>query len=346
MELGQAAARTLLAGTRAVPPAALLPRFWSDQFGLRIQVCGRLDRPSRGRRDRAAPGPAGHRPGGVVASYRRGRLTPGWWRSTRRGSSHARPRDAGGGSGPPARVAARRHPEPAPLEPGRLREKGSPPMLRSVRVVLPPHCCWPHGAMAACAGLRDGPARSTSPHRHRSDRRRTSPPPRWSPQSAARPRELRAKKIAKMGEIVTDADGFVLYRFDKDTANRGQQLLRRLRRGLAAGAGRREPEADRAGRRSWSARSSGRTARRRSPWPAGRSTATWATRRPGSGRARPSGRVVRRRADRQEEPDLPAHGAPGAGAPAGHGRVPGCGSARLAAAPPAASPTPDETYTY
>ena len=58
------------------PPAGLLPRFWSDQNGLRIQVCGRLTdraevfltelRPRR--RDTARAG--------VVASYaERGRLT-------------------------------------------------------------------------------------------------------------------------------------------------------------------------------------------------------------------------------------------------------------------------------
>lgn len=75
VEQGQAAARTLLAGAGA-PPAVLLPRFWSDQNGLRIQVCGRLSdraevfltelRPRR--RDTARAG--------VVASYaERGRLT-------------------------------------------------------------------------------------------------------------------------------------------------------------------------------------------------------------------------------------------------------------------------------
>jgi NADPH-dependent 2,4-dienoyl-CoA reductase/sulfur reductase-like enzyme len=42
MEMGRAAARTLLAGTNPVKPVTHLPRFWSDQFGLRIQVCGQL----------------------------------------------------------------------------------------------------------------------------------------------------------------------------------------------------------------------------------------------------------------------------------------------------------------
>ncbi len=43
LEQGQAAARTLLAGQRPAPAAPLQPRYWSDLFGLRIQVCGRLD---------------------------------------------------------------------------------------------------------------------------------------------------------------------------------------------------------------------------------------------------------------------------------------------------------------
>jgi NADPH-dependent 2,4-dienoyl-CoA reductase/sulfur reductase-like enzyme len=42
LEMGRAAAKTLLAGNRPVKPVTHLPRFWSDQFGLRIQVCGKL----------------------------------------------------------------------------------------------------------------------------------------------------------------------------------------------------------------------------------------------------------------------------------------------------------------
>jgi len=41
VEQGRAAARTLLASDYA-PPVSLLPRFWSEQNGLRIEVCGRL----------------------------------------------------------------------------------------------------------------------------------------------------------------------------------------------------------------------------------------------------------------------------------------------------------------
>jgi NADPH-dependent 2,4-dienoyl-CoA reductase/sulfur reductase-like enzyme len=42
LEQGQVAARTLLAGDHPAAPAAILPRYWSDQFGLRIQVVGQL----------------------------------------------------------------------------------------------------------------------------------------------------------------------------------------------------------------------------------------------------------------------------------------------------------------
>jgi NADPH-dependent 2,4-dienoyl-CoA reductase/sulfur reductase-like enzyme len=42
LELGHIAARTLLAGDGPADPAAILPRYWSDQFGLRLQVCGQL----------------------------------------------------------------------------------------------------------------------------------------------------------------------------------------------------------------------------------------------------------------------------------------------------------------
>lgn len=42
LEQGRAAARTLLAGDSEVGPVTHVPRFWSDQFGLRIQVCGQL----------------------------------------------------------------------------------------------------------------------------------------------------------------------------------------------------------------------------------------------------------------------------------------------------------------
>jgi NADPH-dependent 2,4-dienoyl-CoA reductase/sulfur reductase-like enzyme len=43
MEHGRAAARALLAGDGPVPPVMPLTRFWSEQFGMRIQVSGELD---------------------------------------------------------------------------------------------------------------------------------------------------------------------------------------------------------------------------------------------------------------------------------------------------------------
>ena len=75
VEQGQGAARTLLAGNREVPPVALLPRFWSDQNGLRIQVCGRLDRTAEVVLTELRPGRRDTARAGVVASYlQRGRL--------------------------------------------------------------------------------------------------------------------------------------------------------------------------------------------------------------------------------------------------------------------------------
>lgn len=72
LEQGRAAARALLSGTTPAPPVPVVPRSWSDQFGLRIQVCGWLpasaDRVQvtqlrRGRRTAAR---------GLVASYHAG----------------------------------------------------------------------------------------------------------------------------------------------------------------------------------------------------------------------------------------------------------------------------------
>jgi NADPH-dependent 2,4-dienoyl-CoA reductase/sulfur reductase-like enzyme len=64
LDTGQAAARTLLASRAALEPVTHMPRFWSDQFGLRIQVCGvlpdeaqvSLTEMRRGRRDVARAG--------------------------------------------------------------------------------------------------------------------------------------------------------------------------------------------------------------------------------------------------------------------------------------------------
>ena len=76
VEQGQGAARTLLAGNPDAPPVAPLPRFWSDQNGLRIQVCGRLDRAAEVVLTELRPRRRDTARAGVVASYvRRGRLT-------------------------------------------------------------------------------------------------------------------------------------------------------------------------------------------------------------------------------------------------------------------------------
>ncbi|MEV0455223.1 NAD(P)/FAD-dependent oxidoreductase [Catellatospora methionotrophica] len=77
MELGQAAARTLLSGSRAAPAAAVLPRYWSDLFGLRIQVIGRLDQAEEVAVSELRPGRRDIARGGVLAAHRRGGVTTG-----------------------------------------------------------------------------------------------------------------------------------------------------------------------------------------------------------------------------------------------------------------------------
>lgn len=77
MELGQAAARTLLSGSRAAPAVGVLPRYWSDLFGLRIQVCGRLDQTEEVAVTELRPGRRDIARGGVLAAHRRGGVTSG-----------------------------------------------------------------------------------------------------------------------------------------------------------------------------------------------------------------------------------------------------------------------------
>ncbi|WP_155374793.1 hypothetical protein [Catellatospora vulcania] len=94
-------------------------------------------------------------------------------------------------------------------------------MLRSVRVVLAASLLLvPLGAMTACAGLRDGPAPLTQPAPSPLGPAGNEPAAESVVAAVGVPTaELRGKKIPKMGDVVTDADGFVLYRFDKDTAD-------------------------------------------------------------------------------------------------------------------------------
>ena len=75
-QMGEAAARSLLAGRAAAPAFDPVPYFWSDQYGLRIQMLGRPDARRRGgggrrlarrrgrlRRPLRPVGPADRRPG-------------------------------------------------------------------------------------------------------------------------------------------------------------------------------------------------------------------------------------------------------------------------------------------
>jgi NADPH-dependent 2,4-dienoyl-CoA reductase/sulfur reductase-like enzyme len=75
LEQGKAAARTLLASDAPAAPAVLLPRFWSDQFGLRIQVSGALLADAEVFLTEMRPGRRDVARAGVMASYvREGRL--------------------------------------------------------------------------------------------------------------------------------------------------------------------------------------------------------------------------------------------------------------------------------
>jgi NADPH-dependent 2,4-dienoyl-CoA reductase/sulfur reductase-like enzyme len=69
LEHGRAAARALLAGERPVPPVTLLSRFWSEQFGLRIQAAGELDPDAEIHLTEMRPGRRDVARAGVMASY-------------------------------------------------------------------------------------------------------------------------------------------------------------------------------------------------------------------------------------------------------------------------------------
>jgi hypothetical protein len=76
MEQGRAAAATLLAGDRPVPPVTLLPRFWSQQADLRIQACGVIDPKAEIALTRLRPSRRDAARSGLLASfYRDGRMT-------------------------------------------------------------------------------------------------------------------------------------------------------------------------------------------------------------------------------------------------------------------------------
>jgi NADPH-dependent 2,4-dienoyl-CoA reductase/sulfur reductase-like enzyme len=69
MEQGRAAAATLLAGDRPVPPATLLPRFWSQQGDLRIQAAGLIDPTAHVAVTRLRPHRTDAARSGVLATY-------------------------------------------------------------------------------------------------------------------------------------------------------------------------------------------------------------------------------------------------------------------------------------
>jgi len=73
LEQGQQAARSLLAGDASTNPAILLPRYWSQQLGLRIQVCGDISDESDVRRLERRPGHKKIARNGVLTCHYRGR---------------------------------------------------------------------------------------------------------------------------------------------------------------------------------------------------------------------------------------------------------------------------------
>jgi hypothetical protein len=73
LEQGRAAAASLLGSDHPSRPAALIPRFWSEQFGLRIQVCGEVpvDGSAEMTVSRQRPGRRDTARGGVLVGYHR-----------------------------------------------------------------------------------------------------------------------------------------------------------------------------------------------------------------------------------------------------------------------------------
>lgn len=75
LEQGRAAAHTLLALDQPVPPVTVLPRYWSEQFGLRIQVAGVMPPEAHISVTNLQPGRRESlRSGVLVSSYRKGRV--------------------------------------------------------------------------------------------------------------------------------------------------------------------------------------------------------------------------------------------------------------------------------
>ncbi|GAA1029893.1 FAD/NAD(P)-binding oxidoreductase [Virgisporangium ochraceum] len=74
-EQGIGAARALLAGGRPVPAVSILPRFWTHQGALRIEVCGEIDPKADIEVHELRPGKKDPAKAGVMATYtRKGKL--------------------------------------------------------------------------------------------------------------------------------------------------------------------------------------------------------------------------------------------------------------------------------
>jgi len=69
LEHGRAAARTLLSKGHPVEPVTHMPRFWSEQFGLRIQVCGQTPSEAEVAITEMRPGRADTARAGVLVGY-------------------------------------------------------------------------------------------------------------------------------------------------------------------------------------------------------------------------------------------------------------------------------------
>jgi NADPH-dependent 2,4-dienoyl-CoA reductase/sulfur reductase-like enzyme len=70
LEQGRAAARSLLLGEHSAPPFTHVPRFWSEQFGLRIQVCGVLPAEAEVTLTEQHPGSRRRLRSGLTVEYR------------------------------------------------------------------------------------------------------------------------------------------------------------------------------------------------------------------------------------------------------------------------------------
>jgi NADPH-dependent 2,4-dienoyl-CoA reductase/sulfur reductase-like enzyme len=71
VEMGHAAARTLLAGDREVPPVGIVPRYWTLQNGLRVMVAGDFKPTDHIVMTEMRPGRRDTARAGVMASYYR-----------------------------------------------------------------------------------------------------------------------------------------------------------------------------------------------------------------------------------------------------------------------------------